>query len=352
MNNTKIRSILIIVIAAFLVSVLFNIRTFIKLFELLSNNSERAQVMGPRLMFSFFNLIIEFVVFSLVAFFNYSWLEKIVDLGKFKRGSIPIIVISNLIVYFILIPAGKLFHNAYFASMEQVYNKEIEFDIRNFLFINISVFLLAILIANLLKLMRKMKIAEQENIRLVEEKSKAELCALKEQISPHFFFNTLSSLITVVRNEKKEVGIEFIQEMSKTYRYTLASKQNMVSLKEELEFLQSYIFLLKKRFGEKLMVNLEISNNNFQSLIPPMSLQLLVENAIRHNVITHTSPLTIKVFIENNMICVKNNLQEKESSDSFGIGLQNLANRYRLLAQKDIIIAKDEHSFSVKLPLL
>lgn len=352
MNNTKIRSILIIVIAAFLVSVLFNIRTFIKLFELLSNNSERAQVMGPRLMFSFFNLIIEFVVFSLVAFFNYSWLEKIVDLGKFKRGSIPIIVISNLIVYFILIPAGKLFHNAYFASMEQVYNKEIEFDIRNFLFINISVFLLAILIANLLKLMRKMKIAEQENIRLVEEKSKAELSALKEQISPHFFFNTLSSLITVVRNEKKEVGIEFIQEMSKTYRYTLASKQNMVSLKEELEFLQSYIFLLKKRFGEKLMVNLEISNNNFQSLIPPMSLQLLVENAIRHNVITHTSPLTIKVFIENNMICVNNNLQEKESSDSFGIGLQNLANRYRLLAQKDIIIAKDEHSFSVKLPLL
>lgn len=352
MNNTKIRSILIIVIAAFLVSVLFNIRTFIKLFELLSNNSERAQVMGPRLMFSFFNLIIEFVVFSLVAFFNYSWLEKIVDLGKFKRGSIPIIVISNLIVYFILIPAGKLFHNAYFASMEQVYNKEIEFDIRNFLFINISVFLLAILVANLLKLMRKMKIAEQENIRLVEEKSKAELSALKEQISPHFFFNTLSSLITVVRNEKKEVGIEFIQEMSKTYRYTLASKQNMVSLKEELEFLQSYIFLLKKRFGEKLMVNLEISNNNFQSLIPPMSLQLLVENAIRHNVITHTSPLTIKVFIENNMICVKNNLQEKESSDSFGIGLQNLANRYRLLAQKDIIIAKDEHSFSVKLPLL
>lgn len=352
MNNTKIRSILIIVIAAFLVSVLFNIRTFIKLFELLSNNSERAQVMAPRLMFSFFNLIIEFVVFSLVAFFNYSWLEKIVDLGKFKRGSIPIIVISNLIVYFILIPAGKLFHNAYFASMEQVYNKEIEFDIRNFLFINISVFLLAILVANLLKLMRKMKIAEQENIRLVEEKSKAELSALKEQISPHFFFNTLSSLITVVRNEKKEVGIEFIQEMSKTYRYTLASKQNMVSLKEELEFLQSYIFLLKKRFGEKLMVNLEISNNNFQSLIPPMSLQLLVENAIRHNVITHTSPLTIKVFIENNMICVKNNLQEKESSDSFGIGLQNLANRYRLLAQKDIIIAKDEHSFSVKLPLL
>jgi len=133
---------------------------------------ERVQGKEDRLKFSFFNLIIEFVVFGLVAFFNYSWLEKIVDLEKFKRGSIPIIVISNLIVFFILIPGGKLFHNAYFASMEQVYNKEIEFDIRNFLIINISVFLLAILVANLLKLMKKMKIAEQENIRLVEEKSK------------------------------------------------------------------------------------------------------------------------------------------------------------------------------------
>ena len=356
MNNTKVRSILIIVVSAFLVSILFNIRTFIALFEMLSKveaiDPERVHGIESRLKFSFFNLIIEFVVFVLVAFFNYSWLEKIVDLEKFKRGSIPIIVISNLIVYFILIPAGKLFHSAYFASMEQAYNKEIDFDIRNFLIINISVFLLAILVANLLKLMRKMKIAEQENIRLVEEKAKAELSALKEQISPHFFFNTLSSLSTIVRNEKKDVGLEFIQEMSKTYRYTLASKQDLVSLKEELDFLHSYLFLLKERYGDKLIFNNEISDTAYKSMIPPMSLQLLVENAIQHNVITNTSPLTINVFIENNMICVKNNLQEKESSDSYGIGLQNLANRYRLLAQKDIIIAKDEHSFSVKLPLL
>jgi len=361
MNNTRIRTVLIIFISALLVSVLFNIRSFIALFEALTRIDNDVVEgagrglkagLGARLKFSWFNLIIEFVVFSLVAFFNYSWFEKIIELNRFKKIKIPIIVLSNLIVFFILIPAGKLFHSAYFASMEVDWNKEINFDIRNFLIINVSVFLLAIFVANLLKLMRKMKIVGQENIRLVEEKSKAELSALKEQISPHFFFNTLSSLSTIVRNEKKEVGLEFIQEMSKTYRYTLASKQDTVSLKEELEFLQSYIFLLKKRFGEKLMLNLEISDNAYQSKIPPMSLQLLVENAIQHNVITKSTPLTIKVFIENDMICIENNLQEKESTDSFGMGLENLASRYSLISQKDIIINKDNHKFSVKLPLL
>jgi len=356
MKNTKIRSILIIVIAALLVSILFNIRTFISLFEMFQKTEavdpERVKRIEYGLKFGFFNLIIEFVVFSLVAFFNYSWIEKIVDLEKVKRVSIPIIVISNLVVYFILIPAGKLFHSAYFALMEQAFNKEIEFDIRNFLFINISVFLLAILVANLLKLMKKMKIAEQENIRLVEEKSKAELSALKEQISPHFFFNTLSSLSTIIRNEKKDVGLEFIGEMSKTYRYTLKSKQDLVTVKEEIDFLQSYLFLLKKRYGDKLIFINDVVDGALDSFTPPMSLQLLVENAIQHNIITKASPLTIRVFIDNGMICIENNIQEKESTDSFGIGLKNLGDRYQLLSQKDIIIAKDEHNFIVKLPLL
>ncbi len=356
MNNTKIRSILIIVIAAILVSILFNIRTFISLFEFLSNVDDlpdkKIDMIGAGFKFSYFNLIIEFIVFVIIAFFNYTWIEKIFNLEKYKRARIPIIGISNLILFFILIPPGKLFHSAYFASMEQAFNKEIEFDIRNLLIINISVFLLAILVASLLKIMRKMKVAEEENIRLVEEKSKAELSALKEQISPHFFFNTLSSLSSIVRSENREVGLEFIQEMSKTYRYTLASKQDLVSMKEEIEFLQSYVFLLKKRYGEKLVLHLDIPESAYKFMIPPMSLQILVENAIQHNVITKTSPLTVKIYIENGMICVENNLQVKESTDSFGMGLENLASRYHLLSKKDIIITKDEHIFCVKLPLL
>ncbi|GAH05080.1 unnamed protein product, partial [marine sediment metagenome] len=257
----------------------------------------------------------------------------------------------NLAVYFILIPAGKLFHTWYF--LDKYENKEIEFDIENFLIINITVFLLAIVVANLLLLMKKMRIAEQENLQLIEEKSKAELSALKEQISPHFFFNTLSTLSSIVRNEKKEVGLEFIGEISKTYQYTLATKQDLVTLKEEMAFLESYVFLLKRRFGDKLSFSQELPVDLLPLKIPPMSLQLLVENAIQHNVITKETPLHIRIFAEKEMVCVENNLQEKESGvDSFGIGLQNLSNRYRLLSQKDIIITKDKQKFGVKLPLL
>jgi len=158
-----------------------------------------------------FNLIIEFIVFSLVAFFNYFWLDEIIKLIRFQKIRIPVIILSNIIIYLIIIPGGKLFHSVYFSSMKEVYNKEIIFDIRNFLIINISVFFLAVRVAYILIIMKKMKIAEEENLRLAEEKSKAELNALKEQISPHFFFNTLSSLSTIVINADREVALEFLK---------------------------------------------------------------------------------------------------------------------------------------------
>ena len=353
--NQANRAVLFIIISAFLVSILFNIRTLITMFEFLSDASDdglgKSRIQS-RFKFTYFNLIIEFTVFSLVAFFNYSWLDKLIDLNRFKRAKITVIILSNLVVFFILIPAGKLFHNAYFSSLEDYWDKEINFDIRNYLIINISVFLMAIVVARLLLMMKKMKVAEKENIRLVEEKSKAELSALKEQISPHFFFNTLSSLSSIVRNDNREKGLEFIGEMSKTYRYTLEIKKDLVPLKEELDFLKSYLYLLKQRYGEKLIFKNELSDANLKSMIPPMSLQLLVENAIQHNLITKSAPLTIRVFVENEMICVENDLQEKESAESFGIGLQNLGERYRLLTRKEIIITKDRHHFCVNLPLL
>jgi len=346
MQKNQRYAILVLLLSAILVSVLFNFRIF--LWVLVNGLDE--QIL-PRLTYQMFNFIIVFVIFFLAGMLNYSWADAL--LGRFyvRRGRIPIVILLNLVVFFILIPTGKWFHTWYF--LDRYENKEIEFEIQNFLVINISVFLLAIVVANLLLLMKKMKLSEQENLRLVEEKSRAELSALKEQISPHFFFNTLSTLSTIVRNEKKEVGLEFIGEISKAYQYTLATKEDLVPLKEELTFIDSYIFLLKKRFGEKLSFQIEIPEKVHDSRIPPMSLQLLVENAIQHNVITRESPLLIRIFTEGQCICVENRLQEKESGvESFGIGLQNLSNRYRLLSEKDIIITKDKQIFGVKLPLL
>jgi len=346
MQKNRRYALLAFLILAVLVSVLFNLRAFIRILEFGISDEIK-----PRIYYVLFNFIIEFVVFFLAGLLNYSWIESLIRRFSILRGRILFVILCNLAVYFILIPAGKLFHTWYF--LDRYENKEIEFDIENFLIINITVFLLAIVVANLLLLMKKMRIAEQENLQLVEEKSKAELSALKEQISPHFFFNTLSTLSSIVRNEKKEVGLEFIGEISKTYQYTLATKQNLVLLKEEMAFLKSYVFLLKRRYGDKLSFSQDLPEELLSFKIPPMSLQLLVENAIQHNVITKETPLHIRIFAEGNMICVENKLQEKESGvNSFGIGLQNLSNRYRLLSQKDIIITKDKHKFGVKLPLL
>jgi sensor histidine kinase YesM len=346
MHKNPRYAILVLLISALLVSVLFNFRIF--LWVLVNGLTEDIK---PRLSYQMFNFIIVFVVFFLAGMLNYAWTESLIRKLSLPKWRIPIVVLSNLLVFFILIPLGKLFHTWYFLGRYE--NKEIEFEIQNFLYINISVFLLAILVSNLLLLMKKMRLSELENLRLMEEKSRAELNALKEQISPHFFFNTLSTLSTLVRNENKEVGLEFIQEISKTYQYTLASKKDLVPLKEELDFIDSYIFLLKKRYGEKLTFAVEVGEEFFTKQIPPMSLQLLVENAIQHNMITRQSPLHVRIFAKEGMICVLNNLQVKESGvESLGIGLQNLRNRYLLLSEKDIIITKDKQHFGVKLPLL
>jgi len=357
--NTRSKTIIIIFLSALLVSVLFNIRAFINLYEALSSAklaeaaASKVKVsIESKLQFAWFNLIIEFAVYTIVAFFNYSWFDRILKKTRITRGHIPLAFTGNFALYFILIPAGKLFHSAYFASMESMYRKEIDFDIQNYLIINISVFLLAILVASLLKIMKKMRIAEEENIMLAEEKSRAELSALKEQVSPHFFFNTLSSLSTIVRKQEKEAALDYISKISDTYRYTLSIKEDLVTVKEEMEFLDSYLYLLKERFGSKLKVENTVPQEKFDTRIPPMSLQLLVENAIQHNVILESSPLILKIYLEEDMICIENNLQEKESAVSFGLGLKNLADRNRLLSGRDIIILKEKSKFIVKLPLL
>ena len=358
--NRRNRTLLIILISALLVSILFNIRSFITIFEELGKpevgdvlRSRRIRLgLEFRMKFAWFNLIIEFVVFTLAAYFNYKLFDKLLDRLRLHKMRLPSLIAGNLILYFTLILPGKAFHKAYFAPMETLFKKEIDFDIQNFLIINISVFLLAILVATLLNIMRKMHLAEAENIRLAEEKSRAELSALKEQISPHFFFNTLSSLSTVVRNEDKEVALNYIGNISNTYRYTLSIKDDLVTVKEEMDFLDSYLYLLKERFGSKLKVETTVPESCFDFRIPPMSLQLLVENAIQHNIIIDSSPLTIRLMVEADMICIENNLQEKQATESFGLGLKNLGERYQILSGREIIIQKEKCKFIVKLPLL
>ncbi len=303
----------------------------------------------------FFNTAI---VFYIVAMFNYSWKNRLLKKTSSRLFRITQLLLSNAILIIVIaglssLPADFLFgwfdkylsnYPLHLSAFERVYKI---FYINNFPVI------IALGFAYVLSLYQKSKTAEIETIQLKEEKMRAELGSLKEQISPHFFFNILNSLGAVIRTENKSDSLDFVENMSRVYRYILESNQHdLVKLKDEIEFLNAYYFLLKKRFGNKLVLKINISPDLSETSIPPMALQLLVENAIQHNMITNSSPLKINVYAENSMICVKNNLQKKAGYESMGIGLPNLLKRYQFIANKDILIDESEESFVVKLPII
>lgn len=182
----------------------------------------------------------------------------------------------------------------------------------------------------------------------------AELHALKLQIDPHFVFNNLSVLSELILQNQK-LGYEYAENFSKIYRYILVnSRKDFITLKEELSFLQSYIFLLKQRVGDGVVFEITV-DNAFQSLyIPPLTLQLLVENALKHNKTQKSNPLTIKVYTnQNSELVVENTLLPIEGKiDSSGIGLHNIVRRYGLLSEKQPVVTKDGTLFRVEVPLI
>lgn len=206
---------------------------------------------------------------------------------------------------------------------------------------------------------------KMQNVSLELEKKKSELfelqkenlCsqleALKNQIDPHFLFNNFSTLALIIE-ENPETAVSFVQELSSVYRYVLQMKADTpVALKEELDFIQSYRFLMAKRFGENLILSIQIPETFYPYLVMPLSLQLLVENAIKHNIISMKKPLTIEVCIKEGRLAVINNLQKKSLPErTTHIGLENIKNRYRLVSEQQVVITQTESKFMVQIPLL
>ena len=191
-----------------------------------------------------------------------------------------------------------------------------------------------------------------ENEHLKQEKINQDYQSLQDQLNPHFLFNNLNTLIAIIRHDK-EAAIRFTSNFADVYRYVLQSnKRNSVSLKEELRFIESYWALHKERLGEGLIVKTNIDENLLDWHLPPLSLQLLVENAVKHNVATKLMPLTIKVFTKNNKLIVSNNLNVKNTTYSTKTGSDNLKQRYAFLTHKKVLIEKREDEFYVELPLI
>ncbi len=185
------------------------------------------------------------------------------------------------------------------------------------------------------------------------ERSQAELQALTNELDPHFIFNSLNTLNHLIINNPSQAHL-FNNKLAQVYKYFLINRvRELISLKDELEFIDNYFFLLQIRHDNKLQLQSELSNDYGTIMIPPCALQILLENAIKHNEFTDTNPLHIKIAMNGQYLKVSNNVKPKPYAvNSTGIGLRNLSSRYRIICQKDIIIENTRESYVVKLPLI
>lgn len=194
--------------------------------------------------------------------------------------------------------------------------------------------------------------------QLKREASQAQFSALKNQVNPHFLFNSLSILSALVEVNPK-LSVRFINYLSKAYRYILEQREyEQVLLKTELDFLETYCFLLNIRFDGKLQVINPLSDEQANRYsIAPLTLQLLIENAVKHNQMSRKQPLIVSLLIEDDYLSISNAIRprlpdELPTETSTGVGLENIAHRYRLLTDRPVLISQSNNTFVVRIPLL
>lgn len=197
----------------------------------------------------------------------------------------------------------------------------------------------------------------EANTRLIELQKanlQSQFEVLKQQVNPHFLFNSLNVLASLIK-VAPDLAESFTEKLSKVYRYVLENKEkDMVSLSTELDFINSYIFLLNIRFTDKISVNISIDDVKQEMMILPMALQILIENAIKHNTFSKANPLHIDISVDKmNFLIVKNNIRLRETQiHSTGIGLKNVLNRYKLISDKEPVFKRTETEYIAQIPLI
>lgn len=260
-------------------------------------------------------------------------------------------IILNIIGFFVVSLLLEIIHRVIVTPLIP----GIDPGVRPFMLGNILVQIFAVLGSYIYELIFENHQMAMKNTDLQKQNADARYEALKNQLNPHFLFNsfnTLNSLIT----ESREKATEFVNNMSDVYRYVLqSSKKDITTVGEELIFLDSYTDMLLKRHNGKLAIDIDVKPADKDFLIVPMALQILVENAVKHNVISADQPLHINIYSQDGLIVVQNDLQRRRTAEtSSGIGLFTLNKRYEYLSGKSIIIKEEkiDNIFTVKIPML
>ncbi len=190
-----------------------------------------------------------------------------------------------------------------------------------------------------------------KSIRLERDTIQAKYESLKTQVNPHFLFNSLNSLTTLV--DENLAAVDYIGNLSEFLRYMLGSNEKeFVLIRDEIQILKKYISLQKSRFKDNLSIAVEVPEKFYHFAVPPLVLQMLVENSLKHNVVSKDKPLRISITAEKESLFVENNLQRKSEVTSTGRGLKNIADRYRLFTTREVIITETSTIFKVEIPLL
>lgn len=276
------------------------------------------------------------------------WSEATTKRAIISIGSI--LFVNIILVYFCNYMNFVVFQKV--ATTEDYFSGK--YNYINWFTINIALLISAFLHAKgfmeELKKTSKKEVVEQ---KLIAKSANAQFESLKNQLDPHFLFNSLNVLSSLIDENPKQAQ-KFTASMSKIYRYVLEQKdKELVTVEDELEFAKTYCELLKTRFEDSVGFVFDVKKEDYRKFVVPLSLQLLLENCIKHNFATSSKPLLIKIFSENDTLCIENNLQVREQiKESSGIGLSNIVQRYSLLTKKNVFIEKSEDYFKVKLPVI
>ncbi|MEZ0608004.1 sensor histidine kinase [Fibrella sp. WM1] len=197
------------------------------------------------------------------------------------------------------------------------------------------------------------RVSYTETVELKKENLQSQLESLKTQINPHFLFNNLNSLSALISSDAP-LAEEFLDQLSSVYRYLLQQNtRDLCPLSDEIQFIEAYFHLIKTRFGDGISLDMAVDPTYLSFRVPPLTLQLLFENAIKHNIISSSRPLTIRLYTQEAYLYVENNLQKKKLSvPSSQIGLQNIMLKYKLLDQSTVTVYQDDTRFLVKVPLI
>ena len=232
-----------------------------------------------------------------------------------------------------------------------------DYTVKNYLYNIFSALTYAVIIGGIYEgiyYFRKWKSVELQAEMLKKENLQTQLDSLKQQVNPHFLFNSLNTLSSLMRKDVDRAEL-FLDELSKVYRYLLRNNDGeLIELSNELQFIQSFFHLMKTRFGNSLEMETHINESCKDLLLPPLTLQMLIENAIKHNIIDKSHPLVITLQTDESCrLLVKNNLRKKTINlASNKIGLNNISAKYKLLGQEDIEIIETEQNFIVSIPLI